>query len=49
MTLLKLQSLQLLSSLLTALNNDFLQLNHRRIIVQTLTKNPPGHNYESTH
>ncbi len=49
MTLLKLQSLQLLSSLLTALNCDPKLIHHRRIFVQTLTKNPPGHNYESTH
>lgn len=32
----------LLGSLLTALNHRYQLENHRRIIVQTLIKNPPG-------
>lgn len=43
MTLLKQYSRLLLSSLLSALNNHHQLQKHQRDIVQTLIKNPPGH------
>lgn len=43
MTLPALLLSSLLGSLLPALKLDYQLLKHQRIIVQTLTKNPPGH------